>query len=316
VTDICEPRATIIMVRYRQPEMENRCIESVKRHTDLNVHRFLVADNSKTDKNLGALWNDLIAGVTTTYVMLLNSDTVVEPGWLDKLIATAEETGADAVGPMTDKCGIAFQMGHVTKSKAIRSVPTLSGFCVLIRRSSWHRAGGFREDFPFYGQESNLMDRFNLKVLRRDVFVHHEAGGSLLAEGRAEERGYTDVYLKNREIDWHGTRLLVIGSSPNNEFPLWRGIDQAMVEFGRQGMYCRHVPIDEPQDWLEHDPTHVIMVTNKHVHVGRLKAYIDRLPGLKALWFNDLRTGHDKGIMAGIFHQVFLCWRDQKGKGR
>jgi GT2 family glycosyltransferase len=38
--------------------------------------------------------------VETTYVVFIDNDALVEPGWLDAMVACAEETGAWAVGPL------------------------------------------------------------------------------------------------------------------------------------------------------------------------------------------------------------------------
>ena len=66
----------ILVVRYGQPELEARCIESVRRHTDLVHHKLTVFDNFKRDKQLGALWNEVIARSEAEWILLLNSDTV------------------------------------------------------------------------------------------------------------------------------------------------------------------------------------------------------------------------------------------------
>ncbi|MFI4923555.1 MAG: glycosyltransferase family 2 protein [Vicinamibacteria bacterium] len=42
----------------------------------------------------------LIGAIDTDYVVFVDNDVVVEPGWLDALVACADETGAGAVGPL------------------------------------------------------------------------------------------------------------------------------------------------------------------------------------------------------------------------
>jgi glycosyltransferase involved in cell wall biosynthesis len=42
----------------------------------------------------------VIDQVTTEYVVFMDNDVQVEPGWLDKLVACADETGAGVVGPL------------------------------------------------------------------------------------------------------------------------------------------------------------------------------------------------------------------------
>ncbi len=42
----------------------------------------------------------VIDQVTSEYVVFMDNDVQVEPGWLDKLVACADETGAGVVGPL------------------------------------------------------------------------------------------------------------------------------------------------------------------------------------------------------------------------
>ena len=59
---------------------------------DLIVHAEPLSPNAA--RNLG------LARVTTRYVAFLDNDVVVAPGWLEALVACAEETGGDIVGPL------------------------------------------------------------------------------------------------------------------------------------------------------------------------------------------------------------------------
>jgi len=42
-----------------------------------------------------------LRGVTTPYVVFVDNDVIVTPGWLDALVRCADETGAGLVGPLT-----------------------------------------------------------------------------------------------------------------------------------------------------------------------------------------------------------------------
>lgn len=50
------------------------------------------------------------AAVKTEFVAFLDNDVLVKPGWLDKLVECADETGAAAVGPLT--CEHDFETVH------------------------------------------------------------------------------------------------------------------------------------------------------------------------------------------------------------
>ena len=318
------PFADIILIKYGQPALENQCIESIKKHTDLTRHILTDVDNKLIDKNLGALWNDLISASDAPYVCLLNSDTIVEPEWLDKLIEAVENTGADAVGPMTNKCGIAYQVGEKTEVDKLRDAPQLSGFCVLIRKESWKKAGGFPEFFPFYGQESDLMDRLKKKVVCKSVFIQHLGGGTIKnTEGRSQEKEKElslEVYKRVRQFDWNH-KLLILGSGRDNRFPLWRGVDQACDEFNHRGGDARHIPVEQIQDeetlaeLSEWRPETTLVICTNPTRLINSGPNIKRLPGFKGLWHNDLRpVKFEYQALYGIFHGLFMCWRKPGGE--
>ena len=311
--------AEIIVVTYGQPRIEERCLESVRKFTDLNRHKLTVFDNYEKDGNLGAVWNDLISVSQHPYVCLLNTDTEVTSGWLDKLVEAAETTKADAVGPMTNKCGIAVQRGNPSTETQFQQVQTLSGFCLLLRKSSWETAGRFPEYFPFYGQESFLMDFLNNKVVRRDVFVKHEGGGTLRnTEGRNfkhEQKTAGDVYRKLKGFDWR-KRILILGAGVHNPFPIWRGLDQAVAEINARGGCAVHHSVHMASETetlcflSDFNPEVVLIVSSMH-RTQKSMSNIRQLSGAKAMWHNDLRKVdpefHGK-MLKGMFRRVFLCW--------
>ena len=237
--------AEVFVVCYGQEKLEKACIVSVKKHTDLRKHSLHVIDNYAQDSDLGSLWNKVVSGTKKEFVCFLNSDTIVEDGWLDKLIETAVSSYADAVGPMTNHCGVNFQVGRTTKVHSEERVSQISGFCFLLRRNSWKQAGGFREDFPFYGADSNLMNRIEHKVIRRDVFIRHVGHGSWEDDRNFEvEKAHAkEAYIRNRSFDW-SKKVLIIGQ-PGHPVPVWTGIDWGLNELRREGLNCRYVHRDD-----------------------------------------------------------------------
>ena len=305
----------IVVVRYNQPGLEKKCLDSIRKYTDLNLHKLNVVDNGKTDRNLGSLWNSLILQSDCEYICLLNSDTEVTADWLDKLIEAAEKEPLDAVGPMTNKCGIHFQLGHVAPGYQIRKTSTLSGFCLLLRKKAFLDAGGFREDFSFYGQESDLLDRMGNKAVRKDVFVYHAGGASIKATERFKEdkKLGMEQYRRNRKFDWH-RKILVIGS-PHSRFPLWWGISQAAKEFSRYGMEMEHWHIDKCKPvhfrkLIEWGPDCVIVANTNLGRLMKWKKFLRLVKVPRGLYFCDLRSAQAYCELKGCFDRVFLPYRN------
>jgi GT2 family glycosyltransferase len=116
------PAVTIVIVPREQFSKARRSLESILAHTDPSVPLVYVDGNSpppiarylremaatrgfrllRTNYYLGAneARNLGLAHVRTPYVAFLDNDVAVAPGWLEALLACAEETGAWAVGPL------------------------------------------------------------------------------------------------------------------------------------------------------------------------------------------------------------------------
>lgn len=170
----------------------------------------------------GGFTASIVSGMdfsTAPYVVLLNSDTVVGPGWLDRLwFALTRRWTTAMAGPVSNSAyhqtiipaegqssGIAaphFDVGEdmesaaaiilLTSRRAYPRVPFLSGFCLMLRRDIYDLAGGLDvEAFPHgYWEVQDLSLRFlDLgydAVIADDVFVHHKGGGSVDVGRRAE----------------------------------------------------------------------------------------------------------------------------------
>ena len=144
-------------------------------------------------------------------VVLLNSDTLVPPGWLDRLRRAAY--AADAIGSATplsnegsivtykagavpDRAGtVALDLlAQAANAGQVADLPVGVGFCLYLRRDCLDEVGLFREDVfgPGYGEENDFCLRAAQAgwwhVAALDVFVAHVGGRSFGAEGAALRR--------------------------------------------------------------------------------------------------------------------------------
>lgn len=319
----------IVLVRYKNLEAEERCLESVRKYTDLTKHKLTVFDNAAENTNLGKLWNQLIEASDEEVICLLNSDCVVEEGWTQ---LENSATCGGASGPVTDNCGT-YQKG-LPKNGEIEEINDLSGFCYVFRKSVWKEVGKFPEDMPFYGQESvfnrKLQDRGYLLMVDRRVFVSHEKGSSFK---KAIERGekisdeeewgafhyynYLDRLKILRSIVKPDFKIIVIGGGRNNPFPLHRGLEQACDEFfGSNALILRDVHcIPEILDIFQ--PNLVLNTETKYKEEVYSFLKQAKRKGIKtALYFNDLRCPITQAIecdpamqvdLTPFYDAVFLC---------
>ena len=212
-----------------------RCLESVVLHSNSPYALILVDDGSnaptrdylvefagmhgatllRNERALGYTFaaNRGLRHSTADYVVLLNSDTVVTPEWLNRMIACAEtDPRIGLVGPLSNTASwqsipaiesqgdwapnplpVGMQveeMGQLVARSSARlypKVPLLNGFCLLLRRELIREIGYFDEENfgAGYGEE----DDFALRARKAgwslawadDVYVYH-----------AQSRSYSD----------------------------------------------------------------------------------------------------------------------------
>lgn len=241
-------RTTVIVPVYNAPDEVRDCLRSVLKHTDLTQNRLLVIDDGSPDPAVAPMLAEFdgIAGVTILRntpnigytktinlgireaggddVILLNSDTVVTPRWLEGLRSTAYSRPKVAtVTAMSDNAG-AFSFPHFNEycprpahmthedyalliTQATRNctppeVPTGSGFCFYIRRALIDACGLFDEEgFPRgYGEENDFcMRAFKagwVNLVSPWSFVYHVRTASFKGEKTALVKAGVDVVTK------------------------------------------------------------------------------------------------------------------------
>jgi GT2 family glycosyltransferase/glycosyltransferase involved in cell wall biosynthesis len=170
------------------------------RHTQRRIEQFVSAENSlpsrvlRNEKALGFVQNSNLGMRQTTadMVVLLNSDTIVTPGWLHRMVdAALSEPRIASVMPMSNQASFhsvdvpmgwnIFQYGAALARSMRRTcfdTVTSGGFCLLLKRKALEDVGLFDEAFGMgYGEESDWCMRAAKKgwrvVASEDVFVYH-----------------------------------------------------------------------------------------------------------------------------------------------
>ena len=190
-------KTEIIVVTYKQPEYEARCLKSVIECT--KDFQLTLWDNRVDNIPLSKLWNKLTEESNKEYICLLNSDTVVTPNWLEKLESTLDNSPeCGAVMPCSNVVGVTEARIEIPYNRYTKDTQEvydfkfnplgeitagcLSGFCLLYRKKVWEEVGKFDEDFIFYGEDSEFTRRiaksnWHLRI-NKNVFVHHYGGVS------------------------------------------------------------------------------------------------------------------------------------------
>jgi GT2 family glycosyltransferase len=172
-------------------------------------HGFEVVRNAK---NLGFVGtcNRAFEMLKHGHVLLLNSDTVVFPGWLKEMVAgvgdgvasvtavsnnasiySLPSPGIDPFSVDLTSADLAEIVRSAWKHEAI-SVPTAVGFCMLLTRAALDAIGGFDPRYgKGYAEEDDWCMRARLRGfshrLAPRAFVYHEGGVSMAMAGVTEE---------------------------------------------------------------------------------------------------------------------------------
>lgn len=241
------PAVSILMVTYGNLDLTRLCLCSLQRAAGLVPFELIVIDNASTDgtpeyllaeqqrgllpmrvlcnrDNIGfAAANNQAARLASgRYLVLLNNDTVVLPGWLESLVGTlAADSHAGLVGPMTNSSGTDAQLGtpyadldqmaafakeYTTAHAGERSEPAmLALFCTAIPRPLWDAIGGLDERYGlglFEDDDLAMAVRAQGRklVLLRDTFVHHYGGAAF---NRLPPRQYLRLFWENRRYFEH-----------------------------------------------------------------------------------------------------------------
>ncbi|MDD5088845.1 MAG: glycosyltransferase, partial [bacterium] len=179
---------SIVIPVYNRWQLTQQCLESICETSDRASYEVIVVDNHSTDETnrvLQAVEGDVTVlrqpenrGFATAcnagarlaqgeFILFLNNDTVVKPGWLDALVncARAAENigavGAKLLYPSGDvqHAGIAISEKRVpylifqhfgSDHPAVcetRDMQAVTGACMLVRKTVFAQAGGFDEAY-------------------------------------------------------------------------------------------------------------------------------------------------------------------------
>ena len=245
-------RASIVVLCYNGLEETTRpCLESIIANTPGDSYELIVVDNASADgtadylktfaaqhTNVRVQLNDTNKGYAAgnnngiklaqgQYIVLLNNDTLVPGGWLDRLLKLFDEQpGVALVGPVTNSAGNEQRIeleglneknfeeiaaAYVERQKGVWfATEKLGFFCVAMRRTLLEKIGCLDENFGlgmFEDDDYCLRAKkagFSLAVVE-DCFVYHK--GSVSFKKLATE-DYIELFNKNRGYFFEKHRTL------------------------------------------------------------------------------------------------------------
>ncbi len=215
-----EPVVSVVIPVYNQFGYTYNCLKAVLAHSGGTEYEIIVADDHSTDhvaelekivdgitiihnsENLNFLLNcnNAAKQVRGKYILFLNNDTQVQPGWLRPMVRLLEEdnrvgmVGAKLIYPegilqeaggILWKDGSAWNYGHMKNPSDpefcyVKEADYVSGAAIIIRADLWKQIGGFDTSFvPAYYEDTDLafeVRKRGYKVLFQpaSIVVHFE----------------------------------------------------------------------------------------------------------------------------------------------
>jgi GT2 family glycosyltransferase/glycosyltransferase involved in cell wall biosynthesis len=242
------PLASIVVITYNNLLLNRLCLETVMRNTEYPNYEIIVVDNGSTDgtqrylkylasrcRNVRIILNAENQGFARAnnqgirtsagdFIVLLNNDTVVPPGWLSRLVRHLDRPDIGIVGPVTNFAGneakISVWYNTVREMESfaldqmwihdgqIADIPMLAMFCLAMRRDTIEKVGELDEQFGIgMFEDDDYAQRVRAQGLRvvcaADVFVHHVGQASF--KKLIETGQYDGLFEENRrryETKW------------------------------------------------------------------------------------------------------------------
>jgi GT2 family glycosyltransferase/Tfp pilus assembly protein PilF len=273
VPEIC-PDVGIVIPVHNHLEATRNCWLSIKKNTG-RPYQLVLVDNGSSEQvayeadqnNIEVIRNEdntgfahaCNQGIRSTYgeyVVIVNNDTIMPPGWLDRLLWHMEnDESVGIVGPSTSFASTVQQIQVSYKNERdlyefneevygknrhqSMEVDKVVGVCMLMRRKMLEEIGLFDTRFGIGNfEDDDICLRARLagyKVLwAKDAFVHHEGSKTF----RTIDVDYARLMEENREkfaAKWGQVAAVSgTGSAPDAEPPAREGMEEETQQYPPQ----------------------------------------------------------------------------------
>ena len=273
-SDVEDPLVSVVMVTHGNWPLVRRALEALVERTDL-VYELIVVDSASPDETpkrlreeveganvvfseenlgFGAGSNLGAEQARGRYVLFLNPDALVEPGWLEPLLGVLENeptTGAvvpmllnpdgsiQEAGSVIDSVGWPLAFGRGERADTLahrfrREIDYGSAACLLVRRDEFAEAGGFDPAYGIgYFEDVDLSFKLKERGLKTIYEPHSRVVHALHGSGtsqRAQQRMIANRALFYRRWSERLARRPKLVELPRNAARLVAARDAEVVD--------------------------------------------------------------------------------------
>jgi N-acetylglucosaminyl-diphospho-decaprenol L-rhamnosyltransferase len=253
---------SIIIPLYNQLEYTKSCLDSLFAN-GLNGAHLLLIDNGSSDgtseylasnpnitfianrENLGCAgaWNQGVRETDSDWLVFLNNDVIVSPGWLDGLAAFASKEKLDLVSPAIREGElnynvVSYAKEFVGKMTGFNRLGVVDGICFMVRRQVFATIGLFDENFRI-GQfeDTDFFRRAKAAGFRLGTtgqsFIHHF--GSVTQNSIRQSKKVRPYEAENRAYYRQKWQLNWWRRFKEKRLARWRELGWRTAERLRQG---------------------------------------------------------------------------------
>lgn len=238
-----DPKVSVVVVTFNNLEFTRACLASLDEYSQYAHMEIIVVDNASSDGSQGFLSEWIINGknrklilnednrgfaaannqglviATGDYLVMLNNDTYVTPGWIRTLLKHLQrDKTIGLIGPVTNNIGneakidihypdmsemlvrsAAYTRQHIGQTYPLR---TAAFFCVMMSRTIYERVGELDEAFGrgFFEDDDycRRIEQLDLRVVcAEDVFIHHHLSASF---NKLKQQDRKNLFEDNKKI--------------------------------------------------------------------------------------------------------------------
>lgn len=219
-----EPRVSVVVVTYNNLDLTRICLQSLEQYTGYGNLEVIVVDNASADdtpaflrewaagggdrqlvlnddnRGFAAANNQGLALASGEYLVMLNNDTHVTPGWVATLIRHLRRSATlGMIGPVTNNIGneARIEISYSSMDEMLQAAATYTRrhagvltplrtaafFCVMLRREVYEKVGDLDEAFGIgFFEDDDYCRRVEQAgwtiACADDVFIHHNLSAS------------------------------------------------------------------------------------------------------------------------------------------
>lgn len=265
-----KPLVSIIIPVFNQTDYTLQCLQSVVQNTKEIAYEVIVVDDCSTERaihqltrvkglilhrnktNLGFIKNCNLGAAMArgAYVVMLNNDTEVQPGWLNALLDTfrlhpdAGLVGAKLIYPdgrLQEAGGIVWSDGtawnyghrsnpHDAEYAYVKEVDYCSGAAVMIEKALYDELGGFDLRYvPAYYEDTDMA--FKVRLAGKKVYfqpaaqvIHYEG----ISNGTDTSTGLKQYQVANRQKFFEAWKETLLNEHYPNAQNVFRARERSM----------------------------------------------------------------------------------------